>query len=123
MARLFLLLSAAVWILYGIYCLFVPGSLAQAAAVSAATPTGTTELRAMYGGLQIAIGVLALMGALRSHLTRTALIALGTLAAGLGTARLIGLWIDGGYTRYTGLGLGFEWLTVVASRWLLYRGR
>ena len=48
-ARIFLALSALVWLLYGLYCLLVPGSLAEAAGVAATTPTGTTELRAMYG--------------------------------------------------------------------------
>ena len=121
LARLFLALSAALWLLYGAYCLLVPGSLVEAAGVVATTATATTELRAMYGGLQIAIGVLALLGCLRGSLTRTALIALATLAAGLGSARLFGLWLDGGYASYTGIALGFEWFTAIASFSLLRR--
>ena len=121
LTRIFLALSAILWGLYGIYCLLVPGSLHEMAGVVATTPTGTTELRAMYGGLQLAIGVLALMGALRGSLTRTALVALGTLALGLGSARLFGLLVDGHFTSYTGMGLGFEWFTALACRALLRR--
>ena len=121
LTRIFLLLSAALWGLYGIYCLLVPGSLHEAAGIVAVTPTGTTELRAMYGGQQTAIGVLALLGAVRGSLTRTALVTLGTLALGLGSARLFGVFVDGHFTAYTGMGLGFEWFTVLASRYLLRR--
>ncbi|HXK23791.1 MAG TPA: DUF4345 domain-containing protein [Myxococcota bacterium] len=122
-ARTFLALSALLWLPYGLYCLLVPGSLAQAAGVLAHTPTGNTELRAMYGGLQAAIGVLALVGALRGNVTRTALVTIGTLTLGLGSARLFGLLMDGGFTSYTGMGLGIEWTSALVSRWLLQRGK
>ena len=122
-SRIFLALSAAIWLPYGLYCLFVPGSLAANAGVQALSATGTTELRAMYGGLQAAIGVLALVGCLRGGVTRTALVAVGTITAGLGSARLLGLLMDGGFTSYTGFGLGFEWTSALVSRWLLRRGR
>ena len=119
--RIFLLLSAALWGLYGVYCLLVPGSLHEAAGIVAVTPTGTTELRAMYGGLQSAVGLLALAGAVRGSLRRTALVALGALTLGLGSARLFGVFVDGHFTSYTGMGLGFEWFTALACRALLRR--
>ena len=119
--RPFLLFSAAVWLPYGLYCFATPSALAPIAGVAATTATGTVELRAMYGGLQTAIGVLALLGAVRGSLTRTALVTLGTLALGLGSARLFGVFVDGHFTAYTGMGLGFEWFTVLASRYLLRR--
>ena len=122
-ARVFLVLSALLWLPYGLYCLLVPHSLAEAAGVAATTPTGITELRAMYGGLQAAIGTLALVGAIRGSVTRSALVAIGTLTLGLGSARLLGALIDGGFSSYTGMGLGFEWTSALVSRWLLSRGK
>jgi hypothetical protein len=121
LASVFLALSALIWLPYGIFCLFQPGYLAEAAGVVATTPTGTTELRAMYGGLQAAIGALALVACLRPSLRRTALVTLVVLTAGLGSARLIGLALDGGFTAYTGAGLGLEWTTVLLGRWILRR--
>jgi hypothetical protein len=121
LARIFLALSALVWLPYGLYCLRDPGTLADSAGVIAATPTGTTELRAMYGGLQAAIGALALAGCLRGAVTRPALIALAMLTAGLGSARLVGLYVDSGYTGYTGAALGFEWTSTLVAWWLLRR--
>jgi len=120
-SSIFLALSALIWLPYGLFCLFQPGYLAEAAGVVATTPTGTTELRAMYGGLQAAIGALALVACLRPSLRRTALVTLVVLTAGLGSARLIGLALDGGFTAYTGAGLGLEWTTVLLGRWILRR--
>lgn len=107
-SRSFLGFSALLWFLYGLYCFFSPGALADGAGVAATTPTGTTELRAMYGGLQMALGVLATLGLVRSELTRTALIALGLVTTGLGSARLLGAFVDGGWSAYTVMGLTFE---------------
>ena len=53
--RIFLGLSALLWLAFGIGYFFVPGYLAgeDYAGVVAATATGKTELRAMYGGLEL----------------------------------------------------------------------
>lgn len=119
--RVFLGLSALLWFPYGLYCLFVPGSLAEAAGVVAQTPTGTTELRAMYGGLQAGLGLLAGFAVFRASLVRPALIALVFLTGGLASARLLGVALDGGFSSYTAMGLGFELATVAVASWLLRR--
>lgn len=120
-ARVFLGLSALLWLPYGIYCFFVPGSLAEAAGVAFLTPTGSTELRAMYGGLQTALGALAGFAAVRPSLVRPALVALAFVAAGLATARLAGVALDGGLSSYTAMGLGFELATVAIAGALAFR--
>lgn len=94
-------------------------ALAEAAGVAATTPTGTTELRAMYGGLQAGIGVLALLATFRRDLIRTALIALGFLAGGLFTARVCGALLDGGLSWYTAGALVLEITLAVVSTGLL----
>ena len=119
--RIFLALSALLWLPYGVYCFAQPGSLAEAAGVAFQSPTGSTELRAMYGGLQIAIGALAGLAALRSALARSALLAIAFLTAGLGSARLLGVALDGGFSSYTAMGLGFEFTSAVVALVLLRR--
>ena len=119
--RLFLAANALLWLGYGLFCLAQPGFLADAAGVAATTPTGTTELRAMYGGLQAAIGVLALLAVFRHDLVRTALTALGFLAGGLFTARVCGVLLDGGLSSYTGGALVLEVMLTVVSIVLLRR--
>jgi hypothetical protein len=120
--RIFLVLSALLWLPYGVYCFAQPGSLAEAAGVAFQSPTGSTELRAMYGGLQVAIGALAGLAAWRpALLERSALLAIAFLTAGLGTARLLGVAIDGGFSSYTAMGLGFEFTSWAVATLLLRR--
>ena len=69
--------------------------LSDAASVSAVSATGTTELRAMYGGLQGAIGVLAITAFFTPTLVNPFLVALITISVGL----LLG-WIDHGWWIY-----------------------
>ena len=119
--RIFLGLSALIWLPFGLYCLFVPGYLAAAAGVSFATPTGATDIRATYGGLTAAIGALALLGALRPGVSRNALLLLATACAGLGGARLIGVALDGHVTAWTAQALVLELGTAAFGAWLLRR--
>jgi hypothetical protein len=107
--RWFLALSALGWFPYGLYCFFAPGALANGAGVTFVSATGATELRAMYGGLQAALGLLAFTGMQRESLRRPALITLFTVTAGLGSARLLGALSDGAWSGYTLMGLVFEW--------------
>jgi hypothetical protein len=107
-ARIFLILSTLVWLPYGIYCFANPSFLAEAGGVAFVSPTGSTELRAMYGGLQAALGALALAGAMRAALTRPALLTLAFLCSGLGSTRALGVLLDGGLSGYTVAGLVFE---------------
>lgn len=109
--RIFLLVETLVWLPYGVYCFFAPSFLAGAGGVAFLSPTGSTELRAMYGGLQTAIGALALAGAARDTMTRPALLTLAFLCSGLGSTRLLGLLLDGGLSGYTAFGLLFEFTT------------
>jgi hypothetical protein len=114
-ARIFLALCAVLWLPYGLMCLVNPGSLADAAGVVATSATGTVELRAMYGGLQAAVGALALAGAVRPALAPHALLALGALSAGLGISRLASAALAGAFESYTLGALGFEWTMLVAT--------
>jgi Domain of unknown function (DUF4345) len=113
MTRLFLGLSAVAWFPYGIYCLLDPTFLERTIGLVATTPTASTDVRAMYGGLQAGIGLLAGLALLHPTLVRPALITSAFLTAGLGSGRLLGVALDGGLSAYTIGGLVFE--GVVAS--------
>ncbi|MGI9431251.1 MAG: DUF4345 domain-containing protein [Myxococcota bacterium] len=117
--RIFLIVSALVWLPYGIFCFFQPGFLEGAAGVTSLSPTGSTELRAMYGGLQASIGVVSLLGAVRVSFAPTALRMLAWVFGGLATGRLLGAALDDGWSAYTGSALGFELLGLGACLWLL----
>jgi Domain of unknown function (DUF4345) len=120
-ARIFLGLTALIWLPYGLYAFAQPGFLAEAAGVVSTTPTGVTDLRASYGGLTAALGALALLGALSPAWTRQALVTLGTACAGFGVARLAGTALDGGVGAYTVQALLLEFGTLAFALWLLRR--
>jgi hypothetical protein len=103
-----LLLLGASFLLYGLYCFAVPGFLAGAAGVSGTTPTGVTEIRAMYGGLQAAFGLLLLAAARDPRLNLAGLAAVAFVMPGLASARLLGAVLDGGFSEYTIAALAFE---------------
>jgi hypothetical protein len=117
--RIFLALSTLLWLPYGLYCLLRPASLAAAAGVAFQSATGSTELRAMYGGLEAALGVLAALALRRSSLVRPALVAIGFLTAGLAAGRLVGVALDGGFSSYTAMALGLEAASALIASGLL----
>ncbi len=121
MVRIFLILSAALWLPYGVFCFFRPDALAEIAGVSAVSTTANVELRAMYGGLQAALGSFALLAAFREDLQRPALLSLAFLCAGLGLARMLGVIVEGELSTYTAAGLGFEFVSAAAAIWLIRR--
>lgn len=108
MPRLFLGFFAFSFLAYGLYCFVQPGALAEIAGVVSTSPTGNTELRAMYGGLQVAAGALALAALWRADLVHPALVTFLFLGLGLFTGRLLGALLDGGWSAYTGMGFLFE---------------
>lgn len=122
MVKAFLGFSALVWLPYGIYCFTTPSFLDGAAAIVAQSATGTTELRAMYGGLQAGIGLLCLVALLRPAFVRPAVVMLAFLTSGLFLTRLGGVVLDGGLSGYTAGGLFFELLSSGAAIVLLSRG-
>ena len=121
-ARNFLIVSTLIWLPYGIFCFFQPDFLAEAVGVSAVGATATTELRAMYGGLQGAIGVLAALAVVRAEFRRPALITVGFLTGGLGLSRLAGAALDAEMSAYTGGAIVFELISAAVAVWILSRG-
>ena len=114
--QVFLGFSVLVWLGYGTYCFFVPSVVSEGAGFVATTPTATTELRAMYGGLQMALGAMALMALRNETWVKPALFGLASVAIGLFCARLAGAFLDSGFSLYTNGALGFEF---IAGFWAL----
>lgn len=116
MIRLFLGISVLAWAGYGTYCFIDPVSLAVQAGVTAGSTTGTIELRAMYGGVQIGIGVLALLALLRPALQPGVLLTLAVITGSLFSARLMAVLITTDFSAYTVGALVFECVyTVIAA--------
>ena len=109
----FLGAQLAVWVGYGLFCLIAPGFVLDITGLSSESSRGIAEVRAMYGGLQTAVGVVALIG-LRSTAWRPQMLTvLGILTLGLGIARLFGIVADGAADVYHSPAVVFEFATGV----------
>ena len=106
--RGYLVVSVLVWLGYGLYCFFAPATVEQAAGLVIGSSVARTEVRAMYGGLQIAIGVMALAALLRPALVRPTLLCLAFLVTGLAVTRALGAVMDGSFGQYTTGAIFFE---------------
>jgi len=79
--------SAAMFIGYGLACLFSPTLPIDYAGLAFVTGDGLPEAGAMYGGLQTGFGVFCLLGALRTDYYRPALMLLLLSVGGLALSR------------------------------------
>lgn len=120
--RIFLGVIGAMWLGYGVWCFVNPGYLRDATGIAFISTTGNIDLRATYGGLQMAIGILLLGGALRAVAARQTLLAYGVLCAGIGSARLAGALLEAQWSTYTFFAVCFELGSVVAVLLLLAPG-
>jgi hypothetical protein len=97
----FFALNALVWIPWGAICLFMPQAWSGAVipgmtVFDLSEAVARTEVRAMYGGLQIAIGLLALVAIFKPAHRATALLFYVRALSGLALSRLYGLFLEGG---------------------------
>jgi hypothetical protein len=121
--RIFLGFLAALFIGYGLACLASPAILADATGMQLPTGTATVEVRAMYGGLQTAVGLLALLALLREPLRSPVLMCLGVILFGLASGRLVGIAVDVDPGSYNYGAFAFESLSAAAAFALLSRAK
>ena len=119
--KIFLGVNAAVFIGYGLVCLVSPEVVASQTGMQLATGVASTEVRAMYGGLQTAVGLLALLGMLRYGLQPAVLLALVFVFFGLASGRLLGIVVESNPGSYNFAAAGFEALFGVLAVTLLSR--
>lgn len=121
--RAFLALVAAILIAYGLACGLDPNLPARLAGIAIEAGDGYAEMSAMYGGLQMGVGLFLILGAVQPLLQRPALVLL-VLGIGLLAAfRAIGvLRSEDAVTAYTWGALSFETaVTAIAAGLLLRR--
>ncbi len=120
-AKIFLGLNALVFVGYGLVCLASPAVVADQTGMQLATGVARTEVRAMYGGLQTAVGLLALAGAMRPALQPTVLLTFVFLFFGLASGRIVGILVDPDPGFYNFSAAAFETLFGAISTALLAR--
>ena len=122
MDRAFLALVALIFIGYGVACAVDPTLPARLAGLQITNGDGYAELSAMYGGLQIGVGLFCLAGALRQPLRQPALLLLGIGIGLLAAFRAAGiLRSDEIVSAYSTGALAFECVVTIAAALLLRR--
>jgi hypothetical protein len=95
LGRIVLGLTGLLFAGYGLACLLRPDLPAGYAGIELLGASGATEVAAMYGGLQLAMGILFLRTAVRLENVVLGLIVLVTLVGGLAVGRAFGLMVHG----------------------------
>lgn len=99
--RILVTLLAVGCMAFGVYGLARPGPAGELVSLVPTGPEGVGEIRAVYGGLMIAVGVLLLWGSLGKRRSAAWLVAVAVGFAGLFVGRVVSLLLDG----LTGYGL------------------
>ena len=116
LGKFILWLSAGMFIVYGLACLFSPALPADFAGLAFISGDALPEIGAMYGGLQTGFGLFCLLGALRAAYYRPALVLLLLCIGGLALARCF--WAFSGGTEpgiYTYGAMAYEYFTAIMA--------
>lgn len=89
-----LFLSASIFLSVGLPFLFVPSIMSQQLSVSVSSVAALTEVRAMYGGLEVGLGLYLLLCLATTGGTRSGLSLVLFVVAGLVAARVIAVASD-----------------------------
>ena len=120
MTIFFLRFIGVVFASYGAYLCFDPNYLIELLEIGDSVPA-KVEVRAMYGGLQLGVGLLLLWGAQRSAIEqKMACAVLIACFAGLAGGRAVGLLLDG-QDSYNLAALIFESASLLISVYLYSR--
>jgi len=111
-ARVYLGLAAIGFGILGVQAILGPGSVGRSLGFAPQTVSSLSEIRATYGGLQLAIAVLAVVGLLRVGVRLTAVAMVMTVCGGLAVGRAVSLVADG---RPSGMVIAFWALEVTTT--------
>jgi hypothetical protein len=109
-----ILITAASWAGFAVWLGVNPGALLPAFGVEGSTPQMLTEVRAFYGGVEMAIAIAMVLLWRRDHLFAALLVG-GLPLVGSACGRLTGLVVDG----FSLMHLGFAALELVGAAFCL----
>ena len=121
--KIFLFAVALIFIGYGIACALDPALPARLAGLSIESADGYAEMGAMYGGLQVGVGLFCLLGALQQSQRQSTLLLLVLAIGLLAILRAVSaLRTEDPVGSYTLGALAFESLVAIISLLLVRRG-
>lgn len=116
--KIFLVILAAIFLVFGAIYLLEPMRLASDAGLFA-NASGQTDIRATYGGFQIGFGFFLAWCAVDDARMRLGLVAVALVVGAVGLSRVFGIIVDGDFSGFNQIGLVFEFIVTLSSLWLL----
>ena len=111
---------ALVWLPWGLICIFSLDAINAVIGVSSQTAHGSTDIRAMYGGFQTAVGIMALLALYNNRFFPNFVFSLAFLCSCLALSRTYGLIVDQSGGIYTYGVVAFEYFSGITSiAWLI----
>ena len=100
-AKPYLIFTLLVWLPWGLMCIFNTDIIAEIIGVTSIHPTGNTDIRVMYGGVQFAVGLMAALALHDRRYFENLLWTLAFLGTCMALSRTYGLVVDTSGTAYT----------------------
>ncbi|MFK0573332.1 DUF4345 family protein [Endozoicomonas sp.] len=119
--KLYLIFNIAIWTPWGLACTLAPFLITEIIGVKSINPSGETDMRAMYGGFQLAMGLMAIHAFYNPRFFKSFVYALGVIGSCLALSRTYGLFMDSSFTAYTFGVLGYEAFAGISG--LLWLGK
>jgi len=107
----------------GVIAVVEPTAMMEPAGLVASVDGALTEIRAVYGGFQIGLGLFLLWSALDPTRWPAALLVYALILGAIGDCRAIGLLIDRAPTPFHWFALAFEWVTAGLTFYGYFRTR
>jgi hypothetical protein len=118
-AKPYLVFTVLVWLPWGLLCVFDITVIADIIGVVGVTPSGNSDLRAMYGGVQTAVGLIAALALYDTRFFPNLLFTLAFVGSCLALSRTYGLLADDSSSGYTWGVLAYEYFAAISSvMWL-----
>lgn len=117
MTRAVLVLIALATCGFGVAFVLRPVEMAGVLHLSLSAPSARIEVRAVYGGMQVGLGVFLLVCAMRRNLLRVGLSAAACVFTGLAVARFFGLMLEGFSQPLMLIVLMLEAMVAVLATW------
>ncbi len=116
----YLIFTVLVWLPWGLICIFSTDTIAEIIGVQGLNPSGITDIRVMYGGVQLGVGVMAAYALYNRSFFRNLLYTLAFLGSCMALSRSYGLAVDGSSSLYTWGVIAYEYFAAISAIiWLL----
>ncbi len=116
--------TATIFAVYGLAFVLAPTTLALLVTeASPANSAALTDMRATYGGMSVAVGMLLFILAAEPKFFRLGLSAVLLLMLGMAGGRAVGIFLDGPTTQIMWVYLALEIIVATIASLLLLRSR